>query len=290
MELNRSGQLVLLLLGEKRSGKSSAGNSILGRQAFTKNTTCSSREDSAIYGKHVTVVDTPGWLSHTMTPDKVSQEVYRGLTLCHPELHAILLVLPTTSVFGKEELRALEAQLKMLQTPTWHRAMVLFTHADKLGAKSIQDHIKQQGQTLHWLLERCANRYQVMTNCLSSPKAQVTELLEKIQKMMETSSSRETQNILYTRLRRELGVKERTWWGRQVVEKTLNECDECDGVPGQMQQTPVCSGLALTFILLGRRKSGKSSVGNIILGREEFPINQYRQSSRCLVGRGTVSG
>lgn len=160
-ESGRSQVVVLLLLGEKQSGKSSAGNIILGRAAFHKKTSRSCREDGAVFGTQVnnhvysfthfnfkplssltltfnvmdqvSVVDTPGWMSRSTTPDRVSREVCRALTLCQPEPHAILLVLPATSTFGQEEWKAMEAQLRLLQTPVWQRAMVLFTHGDKLG-------------------------------------------------------------------------------------------------------------------------------------------------------------
>lgn len=81
----------------------------------------------------VTVVDTPGWLSHSTVTDRVSREVCRGLTLCHLEPSVILLVVSITSPFGQEELNAMEAQIRLLPTLIWQRAMVLFTHEDKLG-------------------------------------------------------------------------------------------------------------------------------------------------------------
>lgn len=87
----------------------------------------------------MTVVDTPGWLSHSTTPNRVSQELCRGLTLCHPEPHVILLVLPTTTTFSQEEGRAMQTQLSLLHTAIWQRAMVLFTHGDKLGKLMIID-------------------------------------------------------------------------------------------------------------------------------------------------------
>lgn len=81
----------------------------------------------------MTVVDTPGWVSHSTTPYQVSQELYRGLSLCHPQPDVLLLVLPITSTFSPERWRAMELQLQLLQTNIWQRAMVLFTHGDKLG-------------------------------------------------------------------------------------------------------------------------------------------------------------
>lgn len=83
------------------------------------------------------MVDTPGWSSWRSTPDTVSKELQRGLALCHPGPHAILLVLPTNaSSFGQGEWRAMEACLRSLQIPIWQRAMVLFTHGDKIGDSS----------------------------------------------------------------------------------------------------------------------------------------------------------
>ncbi|CAJ1066033.1 GTPase IMAP family member 8-like [Xyrichtys novacula] len=289
----------MLLLGERKSGKSSAGNTILGRPAFTKNTTHSTREIGTIFRKQVTVVDTPGWSPNSTTPHRVSQDVCTSLTLCKPELHAILLVLPTTSAFGKEEWRAMEDHLRLLQTPIWSRAMVLFTHGDKLGVP-IEEHIRQQGKTLHWLLERCANRYHVMTNQPSTIKAEVTQLMEKIQRMLETTPpSWEIRNKQYTKLRQESMEGWRGWQGRQEDMEMTNVYDLCDDMPGLARQRAsgkyvlVCligPGCALSFILLGRKKSGKSSAGNIILNREKFQVHQYRQTSKSSVGHGTVSG
>ncbi|KAA8593699.1 GTPase IMAP family member 8 isoform X1 [Etheostoma spectabile] len=297
-------QVVLLLLGEKQSGKSSAGNTILGKPVFDKKTTRSYKENGTTFGIHVTVVDTPGWLSHASTPDMVSRELCRGLTLCHPEPHAILLVLPTTSTFGPEEWKAMEVQLRLLQTPIWPRAMVLFTHGDKLGHLPIQEHIRRQGRTLHWLLERCGNRYQVMSSQSRASEAQVTELFEKIQKMMEANKrAKYIRDRMYTQVRRDVSIKEdRSWRGRQEeIEMTVMH-NVHDGRMGQRKQMapgwlylprgfpagPVGFKPALGLILLGRRKSGKSSAGNTILESEEFQID--KKTTTCSVSHGEVSG
>ncbi|XP_071327678.1 GTPase IMAP family member 8-like [Trachinotus anak] len=296
--------VVVLLLGEKDSGKSSAGNTILGRRAFHKNTTRSSKETGIVFGKQVTVVDTPGWLSRATTPHRVSQELHRGLTLCQAQPDVVLLALPTTTIFSQDVWKDMEAQLRLLQTPIWQRALILFTHGDKLGGVSIQEHIRRQGQILLWLLERCGNRFQVMSNQSGASQAQVTELFLKIRKMMEANERpREIQNRMYTQLRREVSLREeRRWRGRrEVIEMTVMG-DVHDGRPSRRQRIssgwqrmsrgvparPAGFKPALGLILLGRRRSGKSSAGNLILDREEFQTNT--KTTRCSVGHGEVSG
>ncbi|XP_062275136.1 GTPase IMAP family member 4-like isoform X2 [Scomber scombrus] len=292
----------VLLLGEKQSGKSSAGNTILGRVAFHKKTTRSSKEDGSIFGIQVTVVDTPGWLSHSITPDKVSKELRRGVNLCHPEPHAILLVLPITTTFGQEELKAMLAQLSLLNTPVWQKAMVLFTHGDKLGRLPIREHIRQQGSTLQWLLERCGNRYQVMAGQSRASEFQVTELFEKILKMMEAKRHPlEVQQRKYTQLRRDVSMKQESrWQGRPVEIEMSVMYEEIDGMPRRTNKVesgrpympyigfPAGQAFfkpALSLILLGRRKSGKSSVGKMILDSGEF-----KKTNRCSVGQREVLG
>ncbi|KAK5869007.1 hypothetical protein PBY51_009972 [Eleginops maclovinus] len=339
-------QVVVLLLGERQSGKSSAGNTILGKPAFRKKTTHSSKDTGTIFGLQVTVVDTPGWLTNCPTPDRVSQELCRGVSLCQPEPHVILLVLPTTSPFGLEEWRTMEAELRLLQTFIWQRAMVLFTHGDQLGVLPIQEHVRRQGQTLHWLLERCGNRYQVMTNQSGASEAQLAELFQKIQKMIEINKRpRGVRDRMYTQLRREVSLREasrsqgrqeqvemrnmhdvhdgRPWPRKQLASKelqlrlevSLREARKSQRRQDEVEMRDMHGGRpwprkqlasrqlhlprgfpagsvgvkpALTLILLGRRKSGKSSAGNVILDSEEFQTDT--KTTRCSVRHGEVSG
>ncbi|XP_054884765.1 uncharacterized protein LOC129359272 isoform X2 [Poeciliopsis prolifica] len=277
-------QLVLLLLGETESGKSSAGNAILSGRAFKGKTTRSCRRNATVLGFQVAVVDTPGWMPNSTTPHKASKELRRALALCHPGPDAILLVLSTSSGFGQDGWRAMEAHLRLLETPIWSRAIVLFTHGDQLGHLSIQEYIQRQGGTLQWLLERCGHRYQVMSSQSSMAQIHIGQLIWKIRKMAEDSE--QTRQTVRTQPGA-LNVRvEQRWNTRQQI---------CDNRPGQRQESG--SGAqrgtdtlrpALSLILLGRRKSGKSSTGNMILGREEFPRD--KKTVQCDAGHTEISG
>ncbi|XP_017289629.1 GTPase IMAP family member 8-like [Kryptolebias marmoratus] len=196
----------------------------------------------------------------------------------------------------------MEAQLRLLQTPIWQKAIVLFTHGDKLGLP-IQEHIRQQGGTLRWLLERCGNRYQIMTNHSSTSWFQVQELFEKIQNM--TEAPKRLREIQYS-VRLQLGEDgtvsvEQKWHTKEQKMEMAVMNDVQDGILGQMEIVSGCSHItrgfpkgpaglkpALSLILLGRRKSGKSSVGNRILGREEF--QRDTKTTKCSEGHADVSG
>ncbi|CAL8360344.1 unnamed protein product [Merluccius merluccius] len=120
-EQSRSG-VVLVLLGGRQSGKSCAGNTILGTRVFQEGrpTTHSSCGTTSVLRRQVMVVDTPGWPigPSNASSNKVFQEICQGLALCQSEPHAFLLALSITSSSGYEW-QAMEAHLWSLQATVW---------------------------------------------------------------------------------------------------------------------------------------------------------------------------
>ncbi|XP_069055191.1 GTPase IMAP family member 9-like [Lepisosteus oculatus] len=183
----RLSEIRIVLLGQRLSEKSSAGNTILGREEFvTEGVTeeCVKREGE-VAGRQITVVDTPGYSSFPRIirtdPQHVREEVVRSVSLCPPGPHALLLVIDLDSA---TDWRSVKKYLELLSERVWRHTIVLFTWGDTLRDITIEQHIEREGKKLQYLVEKCGNRYHVLNNKNRGDRTQVTELLEKIEDMV----------------------------------------------------------------------------------------------------------
>ena len=184
--------LRIVLLGGRCEGKSSSGNTILGREEFDLRTAaqCVKRQGE-VAGRQVTLVDTPGWwrnLPVDRTTELVKQEIVRSVSLCPPGPHTLLLVIWLDVSFTEEERRSVEGHLQLLSERVWSHTIVLFTCGDRLGDTTIEQHIETEGKALQWLVEKCGNRYHVLKNKNRGDDTQVTELLDKMEEMVAGNS------------------------------------------------------------------------------------------------------
>ena len=178
----------IVLLGSRGNGKSSSGNTILGREEFDtsgETAECVKREGETA-GRHITVVEAPGWFETfpvVNTPERDKQEIVLSVSLCPPGPHAVLLVIKVIKSFTETHRRAVQEHLELLGERVWSHTIVLFTYGDWLGNTTIEQHIEREGKALQWVVEKCGNRYHVVEN-KKSDGGQVTELLEKIEEMV----------------------------------------------------------------------------------------------------------
>ncbi|KAI4876637.1 hypothetical protein NFI96_001152 [Prochilodus magdalenae] len=185
-------EMRILQLGCRYAGKSSAGNTILNREEFElKRTVQCVKRQGEVAGRHITVVEAPGWWSNEPVEEStelLKQEIVLSVSLCPPGPHAVLLIIRVDWVFDRNDRSILEGYLNLLTDTVWSHTIVLFTCGDCLGGTPIEQHIESEGKELQWLVEKCGNRYHVLNNKNRSDYTQVTELLEKIEEMVAANN------------------------------------------------------------------------------------------------------
>lgn len=189
-------ELRLLLLGERETGKTCAANTLLGQALFQAGSVTEecARGQAEVAGRKLTVVDTPGWEGGPEggTPERVKREMVAGVALCPPGPHAVLVTLRVDVVVTAAVLSCVEEHMATLGEGVWRHTVLLFTHGDKLRpGVSAEQHIQSGGLHLRQLVERCSDRYHVLSNTaitsttttlttVTRPMAQVAELLDKV--------------------------------------------------------------------------------------------------------------
>ncbi|XP_073688198.1 GTPase IMAP family member 8-like [Garra rufa] len=272
-------------MGFRAAGKSSTGNSILDREEFDLKTSAQCvRRHGEVADRHITVIEAPGWWRNytaEISRELLKQEILLSVSLCPPGPHAVLLIIPVDKIFKEIQRKALQGYLDLLGERVWSHTIVLFTHGDSLFDTSIEQHIESEGQDLQWLLDKCGNRYHVLNNQNRSDHTQIKELLEKIEETVAQN------NDCYFEIDRKIlqEIKEKRRAEEERAEERMKRMKiQREDIRSQMSDGQHLSELRI--VLMGHRAAGKSSAGNIILGREEFNL---KRSAQCVRRHGEVA-
>ncbi|XP_076120733.1 uncharacterized protein LOC143101202 [Alosa pseudoharengus] len=278
----------VVLLGSKGFGKSSSGNTILGREEFDlkRRTAQCVKRQGEVTGRQVTVVEAPGWFRNVSlkdTPELTKQEIVLSVSLCPPGPHILLLLVRVGIHFTEDNRRNIQQHLELLGGAVWSHTMVLFTCGDWLGDITIEQYIESEG-ALQSLLDKCGNRYHVLNNNKSSDMTQIAQLLEKVEEMLRGNKhchfQMDRKRLEETQERREK-EEERATERLMKVERQRQHLQSLK--PGNISHQS-----EFRVVLLGYRNAGKSSSGNTILGRDEFDLK--RRTAQCVKRQGEVAG
>ncbi|KAM4634858.1 GTPase IMAP family member 7 [Polymixia lowei] len=234
-------ELRLVLLGRTRAGKSSAGNTILGLQAFQAQHTSDAvgsqechKHRGDVTGRQVAVVTVPDWFSSGCSLEEVRHNITCFVALSAPGPHAFLLCVPVNQPAGgeAEALRALE-KLFGPSAVSGH-TLVLFTHMDELEeSQNLEEHLATRRKDLLELVERCGGRYHALKEGRGEEeeeekkKRTVEELLEKVEQVVRESGSEHLSCPLYQEA--EARVRERQVEIARQSRERSGRGEEADG-------------------------------------------------------------
>lgn len=219
-------------------GKSSLGNTILGRKQFrarkaAKSITTNCGAGDRIYkDRRLVVVDTPGFFDTELSPEKLIPEISGSYQTAAPGPDVFLVVL-TFERFTPQE----EAAAKWISEVFDERALdyciIVFTGLDSLKRDevTVEEYLQDAPVCLKKFIEKCKGRYIAVDNTASDDEKEETlkTLLNKISTMVQENGGQYYNNKQFIRIATVLD-KYPGWFDPLKPDGTINLLPEIETI------------------------------------------------------------
>ncbi|KAI4902938.1 hypothetical protein NFI96_005136 [Prochilodus magdalenae] len=178
-----SEDLRVVLLGNAGVGKSATANALLGQEAFreTETTECKIQR-GRVDSRNISVIDTPGLNTRTLSTDQLKTEIEKCLSLSAPGPHIFLLVIRLRT-FTEDQRNTVKWIQENMGEEALRFTMVLFTGKEELTNRQWTSF--SQDVKMTELTDNCGFGYDVINSKREANPAQITKLLEKIETMTQ---------------------------------------------------------------------------------------------------------
>ncbi len=129
-----------------------------------------------------TSADTPGLFDTKISQVQVKNEFMKCVSMSVPGPHAFLLVIRLDVIFTDEEKNTVKWIQENFGEDAARHTIILFTRGDQLKT-SIEEFLSKNKQIIE-LVRQCKGGYHVFSNTDQDNQSQVTELIEKIDRMV----------------------------------------------------------------------------------------------------------
>ncbi|XP_034150451.1 GTPase IMAP family member 9-like [Esox lucius] len=145
---------------------------------------------------------------------QIKKEMGRCIDMSVPGPHVFLLLVRLGVRFTEEEQNTVKWIQENFGEDASKFTIVLYTHGDELKKKTIEEYL--EGSTeLRKLNNNCGNRYHIFNNKEKDDQTQVTELLRKIDEMVEANGGGHYTSKMYKEARIKIEWEEWKKWGKE---------------------------------------------------------------------------